>query len=67
MSEHPVTKIGIREAVRLAEDHALGILDSADDGSFWGDDFIDEHADARSTSVLIKAKRIVMNRIRRTR
>lgn len=29
-------KIGLREAVRLAEGHAIGILESQDGGQFWG-------------------------------
>jgi len=57
--------IGIREAVKLAEDHAIGILESTDDSAFWGEDFFDEHE--QEWDVFIKAKAIIINRIRRNK
>ena len=58
-------KIGIREAVRLAENHALGILDSTDDSAFWGEEFFEEHNIAEDWVVFAKARAIIMNRIRK--
>jgi hypothetical protein len=57
--------IKIREAVRLAEDHALGILESTDDAAFWGEDFFVEHMDGDEWKILDQARKYVMNRIRR--
>jgi hypothetical protein len=37
-------KLRIREAVRLAEGHASGILESTDDCAYWGEDFYDDHS-----------------------
>jgi len=56
-------KLGIREAVHLAEGHALGILESTDDGSFWGEDFFYDGVDPRDWPTLIKAKNIVLSRL----
>lgn len=55
-------KYGIRELVKLAEDHALGILESTDDLAFWGDDFFDS-LDEKEQAKLTRAKKIIMNRI----
>jgi len=55
----------IREAVRMAEDHALGILDSTDDAAFWGEDFFFEHQDEDEWKILHQARQYIMNRIRR--
>lgn len=59
-------KIRLRAAVKLAEDHALGILESIDDVAFWGEDFFDEHCDGGEWKVLERAKKIVLNRLRRS-
>ena len=60
-------KLGIREAVRLAEGHALGILESTDDDSFWGEDFfynvLGLGVDPRDWPTLTKAKNIVLSRL----
>lgn len=58
-------KIGVREAVKLAENHALGILDSQDDLAFWGEEFFDEHNMSQEWQVFAKARKIIMNRIRK--
>jgi hypothetical protein len=58
-------KIGLREAVRLAEGHALGILESTDDLAFWGEEFFDENDISKEWKVFADARRIVMNRIRK--
>lgn len=64
MDNQSMAKItGIRELVRLAEDHALGILESQDDGAFWGDEFCDAHED--QYELMARAKEIVLNRIRK--
>jgi hypothetical protein len=58
-------RIRLRDAVKLAEDHALGILESTDDLAFWGEDWFDEHSEDGEWKVLKRAKEIVLNRIRR--
>lgn len=58
-------KIGIREAVKLAEDHARGILESTDDGAFWGEEFFYEHENEEEWNTFTKAKEIILNRIRK--
>ena len=55
--------MSLREAVKLAEGNALGILESTDDFSFWGEDFFDEIC--ANAATLNKAKKIVLNRIDR--
>ncbi len=60
-----MNKLGIRRAVHLAEDHAIGILESTDDLAFWGEKFFDEHEEDYKT--MAEAKKIVLNRIRRKR
>jgi hypothetical protein len=57
--------VKIREAVRMAEEHALGILESTDDAAFWGEDFFFEHMNGDEWKILAQARRFVMNRIRR--
>ena len=59
-------KIHLREAVKLAEGNALGILESTDDFSFWGEAFFDEHCTDGEAVTLDKAKKIVLNRIKRS-
>ena len=58
-------KIRLRDAVRLAEDHALGILESTNDLAFWGEDWFDQHSAGGEWTVLTRAKQVVLNRIRR--
>lgn len=60
-------RIGIREAVRLAENHAVGILESTDDLAYWGEDFFDAHDDDNEWKILQKAREIILNRIKRNR
>ena len=68
MRRHRVSKkIGLRQAVKLAEDHAIGILDSMDDGAFWSEDFFDQHNDEEELRILARARNIVMNRVRKTK
>ena len=57
--------IGIREAVRLAEDHASGILESTDDLAFWGEDFYFEHENPEQWKIFQKARDITLNRLSR--
>jgi hypothetical protein len=59
--------LGIREAVKTAEDRALGLLDSMEDDSYWGQEFADEHDNPNDYAVMTVARKIVMNRIRTTR
>jgi hypothetical protein len=59
-----MAKLRIREAVNLAEGHAIGILESTDDLAFWGEDFFDEHSEDGEWQVLTKAKKSVINRLR---
>lgn len=54
-------KLGIREAVRLATGHAVGILESQDDDEFWGEDFMVDHME--DWALLAEAKKIVLRRI----
>jgi hypothetical protein len=60
-----MAKLRIREAVKLAEGHALGILKSADDLAFWGEDFFYDHCEDGDWQVLTKARKIIMNRLKR--
>ncbi len=53
--------LGLRYAVTLATNHAVGILESQNDDEFWGEDFMAEHAD--DWQILAKAKAIVLKRI----
>jgi len=55
---------GVRYWTRRAEDHALGILASCDDESFWGLD-VEELDGDDTTPAMWKAREIVMNRIRK--
>lgn len=54
-------KLGIREAVRLATNHSIGILESTDDEAFWGEDFWEAYED--QWRILHRARTIVINRI----
>lgn len=62
-----MSKLRIREAVKLAESHALVILESTDVYAFWGEDFFAEHCEYGEWQVLTKAKNIVLKRIRASR
>lgn len=62
MTEDSKRKCGIRELVKMAEDHALGILDSQDDLAFWGENFFFS-LEAETQNKLQRAKDIVMRRI----
>jgi hypothetical protein len=58
-----MAKIRIREAIRLAEGHATGILESTDDAAFWGEDFYFDYESGDDWKVLSRARQIIMNRI----
>jgi len=58
MSENK--KRGIRYWTERAESHAIGILRSCDDESFWGDDYDPEDTDWQTQA---RAKQIIINRI----
>jgi len=60
-------KIGLRQAVKLAENHTLGLLDSTYDGAFWGEDFFFDQEDESDWAVFNRAKEIILNRIRKTK
>lgn len=57
-------RIGIRQLVKLAEEHAAGILESTDDSAFWGEEFWDEH-EAECDREMTRARKIIQNRIMR--
>lgn len=58
-------KIRLHAAVKLAENHAMGILESTDDLAFWGEDWFDDHCEDGEWQVLKRAKEIVLNRIQK--
>lgn len=60
-----IERLGIREAVRKAEDCAQGILESQDDAQYWGDEFCDEHEYEMDIETMTRAREIIINRIRR--
>lgn len=63
MTEKPsINPPGIRWYTDRAMEHALGILDSCDDESFWGDDYDPNDVDWEMRA---KAKEFIMNRIRK--